>query len=138
MARDLIHQACRRALEKDGWLITHDPFIIQSGGLRMDIDLAAEQAFAAERGLERILVEIKSFIGKSKLTDFYEAKGKYDMYKRGLKWSKIDRKLYLAIEKRIYESFFQKPLIAETIEDEHIQLIVFDSETEIIEQWIVK
>ena len=138
MARDLIHQACRRALEKDGWLITHDPFIIQSGGLRMDIDLAAEQSFAAERGLERILVEIKSFIGKSKLTDFYEAKGKYDMYKRGLKWSKIDRKLYLAIEKRIYESFFQKPLIAETIEDEHIQLIVFDSETEIIEQWIVK
>ena len=138
MARDLIHQACRRALEKDGWLITHDPFIIQSGGLRMDIDLAAEQAFAAERGLERILVEIKSFIGKSKLTDFYEAKGKYDMYKRGLKWSKIDRKLYLAIEKRIYESFFQKPLIAETIEDEHIQLIIFDSETEIIEQWIVK
>ena len=136
MARDIIHQACRRALEKDGWIITHDPFIIQSGGLRMDIDLAAEQAFAAERGLERILVEIKSFISKSKLTDFYEAKGKYDMYKRGLRRSEIDRKLYLAIEKRVYESFFQKPLIAETIEEEHIQLIVFDAETEIIEQWI--
>ena len=102
----------------------------------MDIDLAAEQAFATERGLERILVEIKSFISKSKLTDFYEAKGKYDMYKRGLRRSEIDRKLYLAIEKRVYESFFQKPLIAETIEEEHIQLIVFDAETEIIEQWI--
>ena len=138
MARDLIHQACRRALQKEGWTITHDPFIIQAGGLRMDIDLAAEQVFAAERGLEQILVEIKSFISKSKLTDFYEAKGKYDMYKRGLRRSKIDRKLYLAIEKGVYESFFQKPLIAETIEDEHIQLIVFDAETEIIEQWIVK
>jgi hypothetical protein len=136
MARDLIHKACREALEKDGWIITQDPFIIRPGGLRMEIDLAAEQVFAAERGVERILIEVKSFIGKSKLTDFYEAKGKYDLYKRGLKWSNIDRKLYLAVEKRVYESFFQKPLIAETIEEEHIALIVFDAETEIIEQWI--
>jgi hypothetical protein len=138
MARDLIHKACREALEKDGWTITQDPFILRPGGLRMEIDLAAEQIFAAERGVERILIEVKSFIGKSKLTDFYEAKGKYDLYKRGLKWSKIDRKRCLAVEKRVYESFFQKPLIAETIEEEHIALIVFDAETEIIEQWIEK
>lgn len=138
MAKDLIHNACREALEKDGWKITHDPFVIKPGGLRMEIDLAAEQIFAAERGVERILIEVKSFIGKSKLTDFYEAKGKYDMYKRGLKWANIDRKLYLAVERRVYESFFQKPLIAETIEEEHIALIVFDAETETIEQWIEK
>jgi hypothetical protein len=138
MARDLIHYACREALEKDGWTITHDPFVLKTGGFRVEMDLAAEQVFAAERGTEHIVVEVKSFIGKSKLTDFYDAKGKYDMYKRGLKRTQTQRKLYLAIEKRIYESFFQKPLIAETIEDEHIALIVFDAETKIIEQWITK
>jgi hypothetical protein len=138
MARDLIHYACREALEKDGWTITHDPFVLKTGGFRVEMDLAAEQVFAADRGIEHIVVEVKSFIGKSKLTDFYDAKGKYDFYKRGLKRSNTDRKLFLAIEKRVYESFFQKPLIAETIEDEHIALLVFDAETKIIEQWITK
>jgi hypothetical protein len=28
--KDKFHQAVRRALEKENWLITHDPFIIQS------------------------------------------------------------------------------------------------------------
>lgn len=136
MARDLIHQACREALEKDGWTITHDPFVLKPGGLRMEMDLAAEQVFAAERGLERIIVEVKSFIGKSKLTDFYEAKGKYDLYRRGLRWSQIDRKIYLAVERRVLESFFQKPLIAETLTEEKISLFIFDAETKTAIQWI--
>jgi hypothetical protein len=60
MARDLFHQAVREALETDGWLITHDPLILKLGGLRMEIDLAAEQVLAAERGPEQIAVEIKT------------------------------------------------------------------------------
>lgn len=39
MARDLIHQACREALEKEGWTITHDPFVLKSGGVRLEMDL---------------------------------------------------------------------------------------------------
>jgi XisH protein len=136
MARDLIHQSCRAALEKEGWKITHDPFILKPGGVRLEMDLAAEQVFAAERGLEQIVVEIKSFIGQSKLNDFYEAKGQYDLYKRGLKWSKIDRKLYLAIEQPIFESFFQKPLIAEVLIEDKVSLFIFDAETQTAIQWI--
>jgi hypothetical protein len=84
MARDLFHEIVKTALELDGWKITHDPFVLKSSGLRMEIDLAAEQVFAAEKELEIIVVEVKSFLGKSKLTDFYQAKGQYDMYRRGL------------------------------------------------------
>lgn len=51
----------------------------------MEVDLAAEQVFAAERGTERIVIKVKSFLGKSKLNDFYEAKGQYDIYRRGLR-----------------------------------------------------
>jgi hypothetical protein len=79
MARDLFHQAVREALEADGWVITNDPLILKSGGLRMEIDLAAEQILAAERGTDYIAVEVKSFLSKSKLNDFYEAKGQYDV-----------------------------------------------------------
>jgi len=138
MARDLFHQLVREALEADSWEITHDPFVLKSGGLRMEVDLAAEQVFAAERGAEQIVVEVKSFLGKSKLNDFYEAKGQYDVYRRRLKKEGIQRKLYLAIDVDVFESFFQKALIAETLEEELISLVVYDVPTKRIVQWITR
>ena len=138
MARDLFHKIVREALETDGWMITHDPFILKSGGLRMEVDLAAEQVFAAERGAECIVIEVKSFIGKSKLNDFYEAKGQYDVYRRGLKKEGIERKLYLAIDTDIFNSFFQKALIAETVEEEMVSLLVYDVSTKRIAKWITR
>lgn len=138
MARDLFHQTVRDALEEDGWTITHDPFVLKSGGLRMEVDLAAEQVFAAEREKEQIVIEVKSFIGKSKLNDFYEAKGQYDMYRRGLKKEGVRRKLYLAIDVDVFDTFFQKSLIAETLEEELISILVYDVSTKRIRQWITR
>lgn len=63
MARDLFHQLVRDALEVEGWRITYDPLVLRVGGVRLEIDLAAEQVFAAERGTEYIAVEVKSFMG---------------------------------------------------------------------------
>ncbi|MBC8154427.1 MAG: fatty-acid oxidation protein subunit alpha [Bacteroidetes bacterium] len=138
MARDLFHQMVREALEMDGWQITHDPLMLKSGGLRLEVDLAAEQVFAAERGTERIAVEVKSFLGKSKLNDFYAAKGQYDVYRRGLGKDLSPRKLYLAIDAEIFGSFFQKALIAEILADELISLLVYDVPTKRIIQWITR
>lgn len=138
MARDLFHQLVREALEAEGWTITHDPFVLKSGGLRMEVDLAAEQVFAAERETERIVIEVKSFVGKSKLNDFYEAKGQYDVYRRGLRKEAIQRKLYLAIDVDVFETFFQKSLIAETLEEEFISLVVYDISTKRIVKWITR
>ncbi len=136
MARDVFHQIVREALEKEGWTITHDPFVLKAGGLRMEVDLAAEQVFAAERGIEKIVVEVKSFLSKSKLHDFYEAKGQYDLYRRGLKKEAEHRQLYLAVEQEVFDSFFQKPLIHETLEEEKIALLVFNQDQKNIIQWI--
>ena len=57
--RDIIHEIVRNALEKDGWVITHDPLIIPSGGTTFRMDLGAEKMIIAEKGLEKIAVEIK-------------------------------------------------------------------------------
>ena len=138
MARDKVHQAVREALEKEGWIITHDPLILRLGGLRLEIDLAAEQVLAAERDDEYIAVEIKSFLSKSKLTDFYEAKGKYDLYRLGLKKEERGRQLYLAIEKDVYKDFFQKSLIQEMVEEDKISFLIFDNTTNAIVEWIKK
>jgi hypothetical protein len=34
-ARDIFHDAVIKALEKEGWSITHDPMSIQVGGVEM-------------------------------------------------------------------------------------------------------
>lgn len=66
MAKDVFHQQVKSAFIKDGWKITHDPLTIRiSEAVKLQIDLAAESAIAAERDSEKIAVEIKSFIGGS-------------------------------------------------------------------------
>jgi hypothetical protein len=79
MAKDLFHDAVRVALEKEGWLITHDPYPLVSRELGLDykIDLGAEQLLAAERDTTRIAVEIKSFARPSLVHEFHSVLGQY-------------------------------------------------------------
>jgi hypothetical protein len=61
-AKDIFHDAVRKGLEKESWVITDDPLRIRSGRVDMQIDLGAERIIAAEKGEEKIAVEIKSFV----------------------------------------------------------------------------
>src|SRR5262245_2521131 len=74
-ARDTTHAAVRVALERDGWTITADPFVLPVGLHNLYVDLAAERVLAAERGSERIAVESKSFVGRSEIADLEQALG---------------------------------------------------------------
>jgi len=59
-----------QALQADGWTITHDPLLIPFGDRRLFIDLGAERVtIGAERGSERIAVEIASFVADSPARD---------------------------------------------------------------------
>ena len=62
-AKDLYHDTVCTALIKDGWTITHDPLILKIGGRSVFVDLGTQKLIAAERGSEKIAVEIKSFLG---------------------------------------------------------------------------
>ena len=64
-ARDLYHDAVKSALIKEGWLILADPYRIRYKDLDLYADLAAERPIAAERDDQKIVVEIKSFVGRS-------------------------------------------------------------------------
>jgi hypothetical protein len=62
-AKDLYHETVKTALIKDGWTITDDhPLSLKIGNRNTAIDLGAEKIIAAERGTEKIAVEVKSFI----------------------------------------------------------------------------
>lgn len=77
MAKDFYHEKVKRALENDGWEITNDPYILESGKIKYQVDLGAEKLFGAVKGKEKILVEVKSFVGPSDINEFHRAIGQY-------------------------------------------------------------
>src|SRR5579871_1282706 len=101
--RDIIHSAVRSALIKDGWTITDDPMLLQFGAEDMFVDLGAERLLAAERGTEKIAVEIKSFLGPSPVSELHNALGQYQVYLAVLEESEPDRRLYIALSKSVYD-----------------------------------
>jgi hypothetical protein len=58
-AHDRDHDAVCAALVADGWTITGDPLHLRYAGDDLYVDLAAERLIAAEKGHQRISVEIK-------------------------------------------------------------------------------
>lgn len=134
-AKDLFHQTVINALEKDGWKVTHDPFVLKYKDLTVIADLAAEKVFD-ESGERLIAVEIKVFGSKSKTTDFEKAKGQYDVYQFALRKNAVNRILFLAISDGIYQSFFSRPSIRELIAETKMNLLIFNAETEEIVKWI--
>lgn len=136
MGKDIFHNAVRRGLEKDQWHISHDPLELEWEEVKVKIDLAAERLIAAERGDNKIAVEIKSFISPSAISDFHTALGQYLNYKIMLDSQESDRKLYLAIPLEAYNTFFQSRFAQTAIDRHQISLLVYNPVTEEIEQWI--
>lgn len=136
MARDRFHQVVKTALESDGWTVTHDPLQIKIGGVDMEIDLGAERLLAAERGDEKIAVEIKSFLASaSAISEFHTALGQFMNYRAALRREDPDRILYLAIPNLIYNSFFQLEFPAFMLQENSVKIITYDIELEQIVLW---
>jgi len=110
-AKDVFHDAVRKGLEKEGWVITDDPLEIEIDGLQMYIDLGADRILAAEKREEKIAVEIKSFVGSSNISQFHMAVGQCFNYQIALETKEPERILYLAVPLGTYQSFFTLPFI---------------------------
>ncbi len=134
-AKDAFHEVVKTALQKDGWQITHDPYTLQAGTLELYIDLGAEKVVAAEKDGQKIAVEIKSFTGPSKISQFYTALGQFISYRSALQQQENERILYLAVPGNVYDSFFTMGFIQSLVKQNQIHLIVYDIEQEAIAQW---
>lgn len=135
MAKDRFHDAVKIALEKEEWAITADPYEISVGEVDFEIDLAAEM-LAAERAGEKIAVEIKSFIGRSSVSEFHTALGQFINYQFALEEFEPERQLYLAVPESIYNSFFQRRFIRSVVERTQIRLLIYDEKQEVIIEWL--
>ena len=135
MAKDFYHETVRRALEKDGWRITDDPFMIRFEDLTVYADLGAERILAAEKNDRKIVVEIKVFGGVSTISEFEKSLGQYNLYRSLMKKLGIDRELFLAVADEIYKEFFERVSIKFVIEEQNVKMFVFDPEEEVITLW---
>ncbi|MBD2568247.1 XisH family protein [Anabaena lutea] len=135
-AKDKFHEAVKKGLQKQQWLITHDPLTLKFGEEdEVRIDLGAEKLLGAEREGEKIAIEIKSFLSDSALFDFHTALGQFLNYRLVLEVSDSTRILYLAVPISAYESFFQRDLPKASIRQYQVKLIVYDPVDEVIVKW---
>jgi hypothetical protein len=135
-ALDQIHNAVKKALIKDDWLITADHYTIGYEDVRVYADLAAEKLLAAERTGYKIAVEIKSFVGRSLLHEFEMAFGQYMLYRDFLSELEPDRKLYLAVSDKTYSDLFALKAIQFIVRRHQIALLVVRLDTEEVVEWI--
>ncbi|HSF73890.1 MAG TPA: XisH family protein [Microcoleus sp.] len=134
--KDIYHHAVKQALVNDGWLIVAENYVLEYGGDKLYPDIAAEKLIAAESQGRKILVQVKSFLGRSFINDLEGAVGKYIIYRNILQAQESEYELYLAIAARVYQDGFQKKLAKLIIETNRVKLLVFEPEGEVIERWI--
>ena len=107
-AKDIYHNAVRFALIKYNWQTLAENYALEYGGYRLYVDIAAEKTIVASKHGHKILVEFKSFLGRSFINDLENAVGHYIIYRDILRETQSDFNLYLAVSQGTYKSNFQR------------------------------
>ena len=114
---------------------SNTPYVIEYEDLTLFADLGAERILAAQRDDDRIVVEVKSFTGRSAVREFQTALGQFELYRGILEATEPDRVLYLAVSDVIYDSFIQRPAIQLIVRRNSLKFVVVNLENEEIVQW---
>ncbi len=136
--KDKYHENVKNALIKDGWTITDDPLHLKWGKKDLYVDLGAEKLIVAEKGTQKIAVEVKTFGGDSEVADLEQAIGQYFTYLAVMKRKYPDRLLYIAVHEDVFIDIFEEEPLGKLIAEEYkIPLIVFNPKQEVVVQWIL-
>lgn len=135
-ARDLLHDAVRTALVRDGWTITDDPLRLKVPGRNLYVDLGAERVLAAQRGAVKIAVEVKSFVGASDVSDLEDALGQFVLYELVLRRVEPHRQLFVAIPEEAWNTVFTEALGQIVLAEHAVRLVIVDPQKEVIVKWI--
>ena len=136
MAKDIIHEAVKQALLKDGWTIIADPYPLQYAEFSLRADLAAERFSATEERVRRIIIEVKSFAGLSFIHQFQQAIGQYSMYRDAVELNNLQYEIYLAVSNTAYQDNFHQLAVQNSIEKHNLKLVIVDIDDEQVLIWI--
>jgi XisH protein len=98
--------------------------------------LGAEKLIAADKGSQKIAIEIKSFVSPSEIRDLEVALGQYVLYQNVLMRIEPERTLYLAIRESSFLKLFEQEIGQILLENQVLKLLTFHPETEEIARWI--
>ena len=118
------------------WTVTDDPLTLMIDGDMFAIDLGAEKIIAAEKGNEKIAIELKTFDQPSLIYEFHKALGQYFNYQTALIESSSNRELFVAIPDSILEKLMNKSIVRKSIERLKMKFIIVNLETLKIVKWI--
>ena len=137
MAKDAIHDAVKNALIKDGWTILREQVHLSFGELEGYVDIAAQRLpIMAVRDNHQLLVEVKSFSGRSFMRQLQQAIGQYTLYRDMIELSGLTHHLVLAISDFVYDTYFARPATTLIMHRHRISLLVVQIESEEIFKWI--
>jgi XisH protein len=102
----------------------------------MYVDLGAERILAAEKGSQRIAVEVKSFLGASDMHDLEPALGQFVLYRSILAQREPGRALYLAVPYLIVQTIFEQPVGQLLLQEGLVQILGFEPTTEEVVRWL--
>ncbi len=118
-------------------MITHDPLFLRLGKRKGFVDLGAERLIiGAQRGSEKIAVEIKSFLGVSEVDQFEDALGQFLLYRPALEKLEPERVLWLALPLDFYTNLFDDAYFKEIAVLYSLKLLVYDEKNNTIIEWI--
>jgi hypothetical protein len=137
-AKDVFHEIVRECLQTDGWTITHDGYRLATELLKdaLSVDFGAEKIITAERGPDKIAVEVKSFLGDSLIYDFHGALGQMLVYQVNIELQEPERMLYLALPEPVFTKMSQQRIFDVVLERYRISVLVYDPIQKQIRQWI--
>lgn len=134
--KDQIHEVIKKALIKDGWTVTHDPFRIHYIDADVYADLRAER-MEEETGVRRALViEIKTFSAPSSVHEMGTALGQYTLYRTFLRQVAPEDQIYLALSEVVFKELFARKSFQLVVRDNQIALLIVNLDREEIVQWI--
>ncbi len=134
-AVDQCHEQVKRALQKDGWHITADPFPLFLTYRAAYIDLEATKGVNGTQE-QIILVEVKCFAeGQAPTTQLYTAIGQYIVYRAMLAEEDINTSLFLSVPEATFDMVFDD-VIKRVVGENAIRIVIVDLESEQIVRWI--
>ena len=89
----------------------------------------------AERGSERIAVEIASFLADSPVRDLQEAVGQFVVYRALLSQEEPARSLFLGVSTRVWDTVLSEPLGQLVAADVRLRVLVFDPQEQKVVRW---
>lgn len=127
--KDSCHDSVVRALQKEGLQIVDELVKIRTSDLYIEVDIEAEDTN------RHLFIEVKCFPQKNKTQELHIAFGQYFLYRSILTRRRPDALLFFAVPLAVYTQLFTES-IRQTVQDNHVKIILIDTEQEVIVRWI--